>query len=163
MPDEAAPAFVQKLLQAIPNSSWQWRHGYAEMKVDSERLLEAAGFLRGAGFDYLSFITEIDWLDHLELVYHVFAYDYSAQPMGTILRCDVDRDEAPSVASVTSVWPGAEFMEREAFEMLGIRFLGHPDLRRILLPDDFVGYPMRRDFVPDFEYVTVKQLVDESD
>ena len=69
----------------------------------------------------------------------------------------------PAVASVTSVWPGAEFMEREAFEMMGVQFLGHPDLRRILLPDDFAGFPMRRDYVTNFDYVTVKHLVRESD
>jgi NADH-quinone oxidoreductase subunit C len=157
------PAFVQALLQAIPNSTWQWRHGYAEMKVVSASLLDAATVLRHAGFDYLSFITEVDWLDHLELIYHLFAYDYTTQRIGAILRCDLPRDGMPTVASVTSVWPGAQFMEREAFEMMGIRFLGHPDLRRILLPDDFMGFPMRRDYVTDFDYITVKQLVRESD
>jgi NADH:ubiquinone oxidoreductase subunit C len=67
----------------------------------------------------------------------------------------------PEIASLTAVWPGAEFMEREAYEMMGIRFLGHPDLRKILLPDDFQGFPMRKDYETDFEYVTVKQLVRE--
>jgi NADH:ubiquinone oxidoreductase subunit C len=159
----ASPAFVQALLQVIPNSTWQWRHGYAQIKVLSESLLDAATFLRHAGFDYLSFITEVDWQDRLELIYHLFAYDYTAEPIGAILRCDLPRDAMPTVASVTSVWPGAEFMEREAFEMMGIRFVGHPDLRRILLPDDFVGFPMRRDYVMDFDYITVKQLVREPD
>jgi len=158
-----APAFVQALLRVIPNSAWHWRHGYAEIKVLSASLLDAATFLRHAGFDYLSFITEVDWQDRLELIYQLFAYDYKAVPIGAILRCDLPRDAMPTVASMTSVWPGAEFMEREAFEMMGIRFVGHPDLRRILLPDDFVGFPMRRDYVTDFDYVTVKQLVRESD
>jgi NADH-quinone oxidoreductase subunit C len=157
------PSFVEALLQVIPNSTWQWRHGYAEMKVPSANLLDSATFLRHSGFDYLSFITEVDRQDHLELIYHLFAYDYITQRMAAILRCDLPRDGLPSVASVTSVWPGAEFMEREAFEMMGILFLGHPDLRRILLPDDFVGFPMGRDYVTDFDYVTVKQLVRESD
>ena len=128
-----------------------------------ERLLDAARQLRTDGFDYLSFITEVDWQDRFELIYHLFAYDYKTQPMGAILRCDLPRDAMPSIASVTSVWPGAEFMEREAFEMMGIRFLGHPDLRRILLPDDFIGFPMRRDYETDYDYITVKQLVHESD
>jgi len=157
------PAFVQHVLESIPDSSWQWRHGYAEIKVPRERLLDAARSLKAAGFDYLSFITEVDWQDRLELVYHLFSYDFRAQPMGVILRADLPREAMPQVASVTTVWPGAEFMEREAFEMMGISFLGHPDLRRILLPDDFVGFPMRRDYETDFEYITVKQLVHESD
>jgi len=157
------PAFVQTVLRAIPDSTFQWRHGYAEIKVPRDRLLDSAWLLSGQGFDYLSFITEVDWQDHLELIYHVFAYDYRKQPLGAILRCDLPREAMPEIASVTPVWPGAEFMEREAFEMMGISFLGHPDLRRILLPDDFVGFPMRRDFETDWDYVTVKQLVRESD
>lgn len=154
---------MQTLLKAIPEATFQWRHGYAEMKVPSESLLDAAQQLKASGFDYLSFITEVDWKDRLELLYHIFAYDYRRQPLGAILRCDLPRAGMPQVASVTAVWPGAEFMEREAFEMMGISFLGHPDLRRILLPDDFVGFPMRRDYETDWDYITVKQLVHETD
>jgi NADH-quinone oxidoreductase subunit C len=157
------PPFVERILASIADASWQWRHGYAEIKVPRNALLDAAQALRNEGFDYLSFITEVDWQDRLELIYHLYAYDFHAQPMGAILRTDLPRDAMPAVASVTSVWPGAEFMEREAFEMMGISFLGHPDLRRILLPDDFVGFPMRRDYETDYEYITVKQLVHESD
>ncbi len=157
------PPFVQQLIDTVPGTSWQWRHGYAELKIDSERLLEAARLLYDAGFDYLSFITEVDWKDRLELVYHLYSYDYQGQPLGAILRTDLPRDGVPTVASLTPVWPGAEFMERECFEMMGIRFLGHPDLRRILLPDDFNGFPMLKDYETDFEYITVKQLVRELD
>jgi len=154
---------VQALLKAIPEATFQWRHGYAEIKVPSESLLDTAQQLKASGFDYLSFITEVDWKDRLELLYHIFAYDYRKQPLGVIVRCDLARAGMPQVASVTPVWPGAEFMEREAFEMMGISFLGHPDLRRILLPDDFVGFPMRRDYETDWDYITVKQLVHETD
>ena len=157
------PIFAQKVLDAIDGASFQWRHGYAEIKVPRERLLDAANQLKSDGFDYLSFITEVDWQDKLELVYHLFSYDYRAQPLGVILRCELPRDQMPEVASLTPVWPGAEFMEREAFEMMGISFLGHPDLRRILLPDDFVGFPMRRDYENDWDYITVKQLVELKD
>ena len=145
------------------NSSKRCRRLSAGRSTRPERLLEAAQALKGDGFDYLSFISEVDWKDRLELVYHLFCYDYRAQPLGAILRCELPRDGMPAVASLTPVWPGAEFMEREAFEMMGIRFLGHPDLRRILLPDDFVGFPMRRDYETDYDYVTVKQLVHETD
>lgn len=156
---------MQRLIANIPDASFQWRHGYAEVKVPRERLLEAANLLKAQGFDYLSFITEVDWPqnERLELIYHLFSYDYRTQPLGMILRCELPRAGMPEVASLTSVWPGAEFMEREAFEMMGIIFLGHPDLRRILLPDDFVGFPMRRDFETDWDYITVKQLVHETD
>lgn len=157
------PPFVVAVRDLVPEATWQWRHGYAEIKVPRQALLGAARTLKAQGFDYLSFITEVDWQDRYELIYHLYSYNYKAQPLGAILRCDLPREGMPEVASVTAIWPGAEFMEREAFEMLGIRFLGHPDLRRILLPDDFVGFPMRRDFETDYDYITVKQLVHESD
>ena len=158
------PPFALQVVEAIPDASWQWRHGYVEIKVPGASLLEVARLLRDEGFDYLSFVTEVDWQDRLEMVYHLFSYDYERQPLGAILRADLPRDGGdglPEIASLTAVWPGAEFMEREAYEMMGIRFLGHPDLRKILLPDDFVGFPMRKDYQTDFEYVTVKQLVRE--
>jgi NADH-quinone oxidoreductase subunit C len=151
------------VLASVEGATFQWRHGYAELKVPRESLLDAARTLKAEGFDYLSFITEVDWQERLELIYHVFSYNYRDQPLGAILRCDLPREGMPEVASVTPVWPGAEFMEREAFEMMGISFLGHPDLRRILLPDDFVGFPMRRDYETDWDYITVKQLVHETD
>jgi NADH-quinone oxidoreductase subunit C len=157
------PIFVKHLQEVLPEATWQWRHGYAEMKVPRERLLDAARLLRGEGFDFLSFITEVDWKDRFELLYHLFSYDFEAQPLGAILRTELPREDLPEVASLTAVWPGAEWMERECFEMLGIRFLGHPDLRRILLPDDFKGYPLRKDYETDFDYITVKQLVRELD
>jgi NADH-quinone oxidoreductase subunit C len=151
------------VLQAVSSATFQWRHGYAELKVPRENLLQTAMLMKAEGFDYLSFITEVDWQNHLELLYHLFAYDYRSQPLGAILRCELPREGMPEVASVTPVWPGAEFMEREAFEMMGIVFLGHPDLRRILLPDDFKGFPMRRDYETDWDYITVKQLVRDTD
>lgn len=143
--------------------SWETRHGYAEVKVAREHLLAAARVLREEGFDYLSFVTEVDWQDRLEMLYHLFSYDYTRQPHGVVLRADLPRDGLPEIPSLTAVWPGAEFMERECYEMAGIRFLGHPDLRRLLLPDDFVGFPIRKDYETDFGYITVKQLVRELD
>ncbi len=157
------PPFVKTLVERIPETTWQWRHGYAEVKVPRERLLEAARHLYHTGFDYLSFVTEVDWRDRLEMLYHLFSYDYERQPLGVVLRTDLPREGMPEVASMTAVWPGAEYMERECYEMMGIRFLGHPDLRKILLADDFTGFPMRKDYEPDFDYVTMRQLVREFD
>jgi NADH-quinone oxidoreductase subunit C len=157
-PKPVDPPFALELVESIEGSSWQWRHGYVELKVPRERLLDAARRLHSDGFDYLSFVTEVDWQDRLEMVYHLFSYDHQKQPLGVILRTDLPREGMPEVASLTPVWPGAEYMEREAYEMMGIRFLGHPDLRKILLPDDFVGFPMRKDYETDFEYITVKHL-----
>jgi NADH-quinone oxidoreductase subunit C len=157
------PAYVQRVMGAVSGATWEMRHSYAEIKVPREDLLVAARVLYAEGFDYLSFVTEVDWGERFEMLYHLFSYDYEKQPAGVVLRVDLPREGLPEVPSMTAVFPGAEFQERECYEMMGIRFLGHPDLRSILLPDDFKGFPMRKDYEVDFEYITVKQLVREFD
>lgn len=157
------PPFVQAVLASVPDATLEWRHGYAEIRVPRAHVLQAARRLRDGGLDYLSLITEVDWKDRFELLYHLYSFDYATQPIGVVLRTDLPRQGVPEVPSMTAVWPGAEFLERECAEMLGIRFLGHPDLRKLLLPDDFRGFPMRKDYETDFEYITVKHLVREFD
>ena len=75
-----------------------------------------------------------------------------------LLRVNVPREESARVMSLTPLWPGAELQEREVYDMFGIQFLGHPDLRRVLLEDDFPGFPLRKDFTIDPEYVLVRHL-----
>jgi NADH-quinone oxidoreductase subunit C len=95
-------------------------------------------------FDYLRDVTGIDQESHMEMVYHL-------DSLPTDNRCAVkiktDR-EHPSVASATPVWATANWQERETFDLLGIDFPGHPDLRRIMMSDDWVGHPLRKDYVP---------------
>jgi NADH-quinone oxidoreductase subunit C len=160
-PQPKEPAIQEQQRRRVPETGKHARHGYAEVKIPRERLLDVANLLRDTGYDYLSFVTEVDWQDRFELLYHVYSYDYAKQAQGVVIRTDLPREDMPEIASVTPVWPGAELMERECFEMMGIRFLGHPDLRRILLADDFRGFPMRRDYETDFDYITVKRLVRE--
>lgn len=101
---------------------------------------------RDLGFDYLADITAIDWQDRIEVVYHLTALDRNEK---VVLRTDLDRDR-PEIDSVTRVWKGAEFQEREVYDLMGVVFGGHPDLRRILLPDEWEGHPLRKDYViPD--------------
>jgi len=123
--------------------------GVLTLKVDAKQLPELCAFLESAadlGFDYPADITAVDWSDRLELVYHMYSISKKHK---LILKADLDR-ENPVVGSVTSVWKGADWQEREIFDLFGIRFEGHPDLRRILLPEEFEGYPLRKDYViPD--------------
>lgn len=98
------------------------------------------------GFDYLADITAIDWQDRIEVVYHLTALSRNDK---VALRVTLDR-EKPEVDSVTSVWKGANYQEREVYDLMGVVFAGHPDLRRILLPEDWDGFPLRKDYViPD--------------
>ena len=122
------------------------RERYSGLIVSAEKLLEVSQFARDElGFDYLSSVTGVDLLpeDKMEVVYHT--YNTSKGGGSVILKVQVARDE-PSVPSVISVWPGADFQEREAWDLLGIHFENHPDLRRILLWEGFEGHPLRKDW-----------------
>ncbi|PKQ20813.1 MAG: NADH-quinone oxidoreductase subunit C [Actinobacteria bacterium HGW-Actinobacteria-6] len=117
-------------------------YGDGMLMVDSSRLHEAASDLRDLGFDRLGMVTAVDTGDEFELVYRVQSREMHA---GIFVKTRVARDVA-SIASVNDLWPAANWQEREVFDMFGIVFEGHPDLRRILLTDDWVGYPLRKDY-----------------
>ena len=104
------------------------------------------------GFEHCSLITAIDNQPQFELVYHfsaingsVFVQDSPAAVMAEI-HIFLERD-TPTVESVSDLWFGANWHEREAFDLMGIYFIGHPDLRRVLLPEGFAGHPLRKDYV----------------
>jgi len=106
------------------------------------------------GYDYCSNVTGLDWPTHLEAVYHLYSMrQKTAEPLVLRMRT-VDREADVHLPSLTPVWRSCEFQEREIFDLFGIVFDGHPDLRRILLWEDFADHPMRRDYVEpdDFEY-----------
>jgi NADH-quinone oxidoreductase subunit C len=90
-------------------------------------------------------MTAVDWFPRsprFQLSYHILSHAFKER-----IRLRVLLDEAdPSVESITSVWPSANFYEREVFDLFGIHFSGHPDLRRIMLPDDWEGHPLRKDY-----------------
>jgi NADH-quinone oxidoreductase subunit C len=99
-------------------------------------------------YNFLSTITAVDWLEReprYDVVYHLMSLS-----SGAVLRLKIqvgdDEQPEPVAQSVTSVWPAANWYEREVFDLFGIRFAGHPDLRRIEMPDDWVGHPLRKDY-----------------
>jgi NADH:ubiquinone oxidoreductase subunit C len=99
-------------------------------------------------FDYLRLISGVDWTDRLSSVYHLYSYTLGH---GAVLRVDLDRT-APNVASVAGIWPTADWLERETYDLMGIVYEGHPGLTRIMLPDDWEGHPLRKDYVSPKEY-----------
>ena len=92
--------------------------------------------------DYLFCLTCIDWTTQLTMVYHLSS---TTHRQTIVIKANVDRTN-PQIETVSSIWRTAEFHEREVFEMFGVTFLNHPDLRKLILEDDFKGYPMRKDF-----------------
>jgi NADH-quinone oxidoreductase subunit C/D len=128
------------------------RPGYSGWLVDKNHLLEVATALRDEfGFDYLSSVTGVDYLpdEIMEVVYQL--YKTSGGP-GVMFKVQVPRQDPIEVPSIVSIYPGAEFQEREAWDLLGIKFTGHPDLRRIFMWEGFAGFPLRKDWhEPYFE------------
>ena len=116
---------------------------FLSLEIDRTNLVAVCRFLRDQlGFDLLSCISGVDMLDHLEVVYHVRSI-----VRGQLLQIKVRLDhEKPELDSVISVWPTANWLERETYDLFGIKFAGHPDLRRMLLDDDFEGYPLLKSF-----------------
>lgn len=126
--------------------------------LDNDHAREAALFLRDHAalrLDFCSNVTGVDWpekppsenVGYLEVVYHLFSMEKKTGPVILRLRT-LDRNGQTMVPSLTPVWRSAEFQEREAFDLFGILFEGHPDLRRILMWEGFQDFPMRRDYVP---------------
>ncbi|GAW94173.1 NADH-quinone oxidoreductase subunit C [Calderihabitans maritimus] len=118
------------------------------VEVSREKLVEIARFLRdtpGLAFNFLIYVTAVDKIEYFEVVYAVRSLKERHQLM---LKVRISREE-PEIPSVTSVWPAANWDERETYDLFGIRFTGHPDLRRILLPDDWEGHPLRKDYPVD--------------
>ena len=112
--------------------------------LKAEHLLDVARYLRDElEMDYLSSVTSVDEGRHFEVVYHVFSMAKQFGPL--VLKVRLPREQA-EVASLTPIWQGATFQEREVYDLMGIRFTGHPDLRRIFLWEGFPGHPLRKDF-----------------
>jgi NADH-quinone oxidoreductase subunit C len=115
--------------------------------VKADRIAEIARYLKttpGIELDFCEDVAGVDWPKRnvIEVVYHLFSYNHRH---GIVLKVEADR-AAPVVPSVEGVWKAANWMEREIYDLLGVTFTGHPDLRRILLPDDWEGHPLRKDW-----------------
>jgi NADH-quinone oxidoreductase subunit C len=121
--------------------------------VPPDRIAEVARFCKTDPelfFDCLSNLSGVDYPKRgaIQVVYHLYSYRHRH---GFVLKVDAVRDD-PQVVSVAGVWSHAEWQEREAYDLLGVVFQGHPDLRRLLMPEDWPGHPLRKDFVEPQEY-----------
>ena len=115
--------------------------------VASKSLFQVAEFLKNTpalDFDYLTNLVAVDYMDYFEVVYHLISLKHN-HSLTLKTRC-YDRDN-PVVPSVVSLWRSADFQEREAYDLMGIVFDGHPNLKRLLLWEGFVGHPLRKDYL----------------
>ena len=110
-----------------------------------EAIRSAAAAVQAAGYNAFEDMTAVDWFPsepRFQLSYHILSHKFKERIR---LRVMVSGTE-PAVESITPVWPGANYYEREVFDLFGVRFEGHPNLRRIMMPEDWVGYPLRKDY-----------------
>lgn len=141
---------VARLLGWNPAVVQDVRFDRDEMTINVERgaVREACALLKedsACPFNFLSDVTCVDWLPsepRFEVIYHLLSI-----PKRERVRLKVRLESgSPAVESVTSVWPGANYFEREVYDLFGVRFTGHPYLRRIMMPEDWEGYPLRKDY-----------------
>lgn len=138
---------LQSKLQEInPSISFEEGTEWLTARLESNDWLPFAEKLKntaGLDFDYLFCITCIDWKTHLSMVYHLTSTRHRHT---IVVKSNLDRTN-PGIQSVAHLWRTAEFHEREQYEMFGVNFINHPDLRLLILPDGWEGkYPMRKDF-----------------
>jgi len=101
-------------------------------------------------FDYLFCLSGVDWISHLMVVYHLTSSEINHT---VVLKVKIEDRIIPEVDTVSDIWKTAEFHEREVYDLFGIKFRNHPDLRRILLDEDWVGYPLRKDYKDEINIV----------
>jgi NADH-quinone oxidoreductase subunit C len=134
-----------KLEEKFPGSIVE--SGKDSLLVGSEFLLPVASYLKdtpGLDFDFLSYITVVDYYEYFEVVYHLTSLEHN-HSLVMKARC-YGRDNL-SLPSVVSLWRGADFQEREIYDLFGISFDGHPNMSRIFLWNSFEGHPLRRDYL----------------
>jgi len=148
--DLPVPAYVTAVQSGVAGAVEQVSYWVGDWTVivAAARFAEVCAFLRdapGCQFDYLSDLTAVDWPSRPEKRFDVVACLYSTT-LRQRVRVKVRLAETESVPSVTGVWPAANWLEREVYDMFGVTFAGHPDLRRILMPLDWQGHPQRKDY-----------------
>lgn len=137
---EAAGRIAEQLPGAVVD------HSDTAVLVESQSVVEVCRFLHdtpGLALDYLVNLTGVDYLDYLEVVYQLLSMKHNHS---FVLKTRCYDREQPSIPSVTCLWRGADLQEREVYDLLGIRFEGHPNMKRIFLWETFQGHPLRRDF-----------------
>jgi len=161
---------AEVLAQNFPKIAWE--ESSQSWVVPSESLLEVVNFLKinpELSMDFVSNVAGVDWLPkkekvkaadgtekevdkpgYLEVVYHFYSMKKKHGPVA--IRCRTNGRDNPIVPSITPLFRGAEFQEREIFDLYGVKFSGHPDLRRILMWDEYQDFPMRKDYKEPDDY-----------
>ena len=137
---------LRGLLESFDDVTWEQSHGQDVARIPNGRWADFATAAKEAGFEVCVDVTAVDWMRQRPERYEIVAALLSMQHRLRLRMITTTPREDPSVASLVPIWPGANFAEREVYDMFGVSFEGHPDLTRILMPDEWEGHPLRKDF-----------------
>ena len=137
--DRSYPGVVEELGESVV-----WVK--PQMVVEVVKLLKEEPSLK---LEYLNSISAVDYVEYFDVVYHLTSFEHNHS---AVIKARVYGREAPTIPSVIEVWPGADYQEREIWDLMGVRFEGHPNLKRIFLWESFPGHPLRKDFQDTVEY-----------
>lgn len=129
--------------EAVNNAKFD--HEELTLVIASDKIRPVCRTLQQAGYNFFEDITCVDWYPsepRFQVTYHILSHKLKDRVRLHVMLDSMD----PSIDSITSVWPAADYYEREVWDLFGVRFIGHPGLRRIMMPDDWEGYPLRKDY-----------------
>ena len=139
---EAAATSINEL---IPGAAVEYNQ--TDVWILPEHILDVALHLKsaeGLDFSYLNALSAVDYVEYFEMVYHLLSL---RRNRSLVVKSRVAGRDDPAVSSVYSVWKGADLQEREVWDLMGIRFDGHPNMKRVMLWEGFPGHPLRKDFL----------------
>ncbi|PZC51047.1 MAG: NADH-quinone oxidoreductase subunit D/NADH-quinone oxidoreductase subunit C/D [Chloroflexi bacterium] len=138
-------SLAQRIEVACPDAVKGWKR--SDLWIAPESVLDVSKYLStapGMKFDLLNSISAVDYIDHFEIVYHLTS---TSENLSIVFKAKVYGRDNPALPSVISIWQGADFQEREIWDLMGVTFQGHPNLKRIMLWDGYEGHPLRRDYL----------------
>jgi NADH-quinone oxidoreductase subunit C len=144
---------IEKLKSFVQEAEFSESKDYLNVTVPAEKIHELCKNLKDDSetlFDYLFCLTGVDWGQELGVIYHL---NSTVHGHTIVLRVKIADRENPAIDSVCDIWRTTDFHEREVYDLLGIKFNNHPDLRRLLLDENWIGYPLRKDYVDDVRMV----------
>ena len=137
------------LLEILPSAAFEESSEFLNLLIDAPALLPLMKTLRTdpkMDFDYLFNLTCVDWKDHFMMVYHLFSKKLKHT---LVIKAKISDRENPEIETVCKIWKTAELQEREVFDLFGVRFLNHPDLRKLFMEEDWKGFPLRKDYTDE--------------
>lgn len=145
--ERGSNAAIAALQGAMPDAllDAKFDRGELTLKIARDQIRAAAALVQKAGYNFLEDVTCVDYYPvepRFQVIYHILSHSLKARVR---LAAPVESIET-EIDSITPLWPSADFYEREVFDLFGIRFAGHPNLRRIMMPDEWQGYPLRKDY-----------------